>query len=286
MNTNANPTAIVSRVLIALGATALLSSCSMPPRQAWNMIQRDGLFNYWAYSSGHQPSFNRPSPPLQQASSQSLAYRPSYTPYGQPRVSYTPPTRSSSAPVANRYYAPSTSPAPAPQIAQPSYRPKTSSSPRRSTKPRIVKVDDEPVYKPSVVDAAPKKSPSPSPSKPSSSPAPKKELPYGNAVAGRPNMVNSPYASKTQLVDVAGMGPGQTVKCPYSGKLFRVPPTQQAANKVESKLDAPALSSPSKSDDKPKSPSKPEDKPKSEPKTSEAPKSEPKAESKAEEKKP
>jgi len=277
MKTRSNPTAIASRILLALGATALISSCSMPPRQAWSMIQRDGLFNYWAYSSGHQPSFSRPSPPLQRSSSQSLAYRPSYTPYGQPRVSYTPPARSSSTPVTNRYYAPSTSPAPAPQIAQPSYRPKSSSSsPRRSTKPRIVKVDDEPVYKSSVVDAAPKKSPSPSPSKPSSSPAPKKDLPYGNAVAGRPNMVNSPYANKTQLVDVAGMGPGQTVKCPYSGKLFRVPPTQQAANKVESKLDAPAL----------KSPAKTEDKPKSEPKSSEAPKSEPKAESKAEEKKP
>jgi hypothetical protein len=178
--------------------------------------------------------------------------------------------------VTNRYDAPSTSPAPAPQLAQPSYRPKSSSSPRRSTKPRIVKVDDEPVYKSSVVETTPKKSPSPSPSKPSSSPAPKKDLPYGNAVAGRPNMVNSPYASKAQLVDVAGMGPGQTVKCPYSGKLFRVPPTQQAANKVESKLDAPAL----------KSPAKTEDKPKSEPKISEAPKSEPKAESKPEEKKP
>jgi len=276
MKTRSNPTVIASRLLLALGATALISSCSMPPRQAWSMIQRDGLFNYWAYSTGHQPIFSRPSPPLQRSSSQSLAYRPSYKPYGQPRVSYTPPARSSAAPVTNRYYAPSTSPAPAPQIAQPSYRPKTSSSPSRSTKPRIVKVDDEPVYKSPVVDAAPKKSPSPSPSKPSSSPAPKKDLPYGNAVAGRPNMVNSPYASKTQLVDVAGMGPGQTVKCPYSGKLFRVPPTQQAANKVESKLDAPAL----------KSPAKTEDKPKSEPKSAEAPKSEPKAESKAEEKKP
>jgi hypothetical protein len=58
-------------------------------------------------------------------------------------------------------------------------------------------------------------------------------------------MVNSPYAGNSQLVDVAGMAPGQTVKCPYSGKLFRVPPTQQASSsKSESKLDSPKLSSP------------------------------------------
>lgn len=282
MNAIKNPTAIVSRALLALGATALLSSCSMPPRQAWSMIQRDGLFNYWAYSSGHEPTYGRPSPPLQRASSQSLAYRPSTLPYGQPRPLYSTAPSSTSALATNPYYAPATSPAPARQLAQPSYRPKASSTPRRSTKPRIVTVDDEPVAKPSIVEVTPKKSPSPAPSKPSTSSsgtsaAPKKELPYGSAVAGRTNMVTSPYASKTQLVDVAGMSPGQTVKCPYSGKLFRVPPTQQAANKVESKLEAPEL----------KSPAKTEDKPKAEPKKSaEAPKSEPKAESKPEEKKP
>lgn len=277
MNAIKNPSAIVSRVLLAMGATALLSSCSMPPRQAWSMIQRDGLFNYWAYSTGHEPAFGRPSPPLQRAPSQSLAYRPSTLPYGQPRPLYTTTAPSSTSALAtNRYYAPVNSPAPAPQIAQPSYRPKSSSTPRRSTKPRVVRVDDEPVTKPSIVEVTPKKTPLPAPSKPStsssgSSAAPKKELPYGSAVAGRTNMVTSPYASKTQLVDVAGMSPGQTVKCPYSGKLFRVPPTQQAANKVESKLEAPEL----------KSPAKAEDKPKAEPKKStEAPKSEPKPEEK------
>lgn len=282
MNAIKNPTAIVSRALLALGATALLSSCSMPPRQAWSMIQRDGLFNYWAYSTGHQPTYGRPSPPLQRASSQSLAYRPSTLPYGQPRPLYTTAPSRTSALATNRYYAPASSPAP--QLAQPSYRPKSSTTPRRSTKPRIVTVDDEPVSKPSMVEVTPKKSPSTAPSKPSSStastPAPKKELPYGSAVAGRTNMVTSPYASKTQLVDVAGMSPGQTVKCPYSGKLFRVPPTQQAANKVESKLEAPELKSPAKSS------SKTEDKPKAEPKSADAPKSEPKTESKPEEKKP
>ena len=58
-------------------------------------------------------------------------------------------------------------------------------------------------------------------------------------MAGRVNMVNSPYAGKTQLVDVSGMSAGQTVKCPYTGKLFKVPAAQQAQNKVESKTEAP-----------------------------------------------
>jgi hypothetical protein len=50
------------------------------------------------------------------------------------------------------------------------------------------------------------------------------EMPYGNAIVGRPGFVNSPYAAKHQLVDVTGLPTGMEVKCPYSGKLFRVPP--------------------------------------------------------------
>lgn len=79
-------------------------------------------------------------------------------------------------------------------------------------------------------------------------------LPYGTAVPGRMNMVNSPFAGKTQLVDVSGMSAGQTVKCPYTGKLFKVPPTQQAANRAEARLEpkaeAPKLSEEPKAEDK------------------------------------
>jgi len=50
------------------------------------------------------------------------------------------------------------------------------------------------------------------------------ELPYGSPISGRPGFVNSPFAAKHQLVDVTGLPVGMEVKCPYTGKLFRVPP--------------------------------------------------------------
>lgn len=57
------------------------------------------------------------------------------------------------------------------------------------------------------------------------------EVPYGDPISGRPGFVNSPYAAKHQLVDVTGLPAGMEVKCPYSGKLFRVPPQDMAAGK-------------------------------------------------------
>ncbi len=49
------------------------------------------------------------------------------------------------------------------------------------------------------------------------------EMPYATPVAGKPGLVTSPFAPYAGYVDVRGYPPGQEVKCPYTGKLFRVP---------------------------------------------------------------
>ncbi|MCX6857498.1 MAG: hypothetical protein NTV80_21645 [Verrucomicrobia bacterium] len=69
----------------------------------------------------------------------------------------------------------------------------------------------------------PKLEPTPAPTPPPSS-APAADLPYGSSIPGRAGFVNSPFAAKHQLVDVTGLPTGMEVKCPYTGKLFRVPP--------------------------------------------------------------
>lgn len=63
-------------------------------------------------------------------------------------------------------------------------------------------------------------------------PAPAPEIPYGTPIQGRPGYVNSPYAAAHQLVDVTGLPVGMEVKCPYTGKLFRVPPQDMASGKT------------------------------------------------------
>jgi hypothetical protein len=76
---------------------------------------------------------------------------------------------------------------------------------------------------------------------------PPSSLPYGKNIPNRPGMVNSPYAASHQIVDVTGLKPGQEVKCPFTGKLFRVPGSEQAANKPK----VPEISSPDNAPKKP-----------------------------------
>ncbi len=105
------------------------------------------------------------------------------------------------------------------------------SSQRRDSEPETPRIS-APVQPNTDVAALTKSAPV-APSIPATNPLPQPkvetpsntpELPYGSAITGRPGFVNSPYAAKHQLVDVTGLPVGMEVKCPYTGKLFRVPP--------------------------------------------------------------
>ena len=69
---------------------------------------------------------------------------------------------------------------------------------------------------------SPEKSPEPSTAtaKPA---APREDLPVGQPVVGKKGFVYSPYASDKGQVDVQDIPSGTKVKCPYTGKTFRVP---------------------------------------------------------------
>lgn len=54
-------------------------------------------------------------------------------------------------------------------------------------------------------------------------PAKREDLPYGISIPGRKGYVYSPYTDNKQQVDVTDIPTGTKVKCPYTGKVFRVP---------------------------------------------------------------
>ncbi len=58
----------------------------------------------------------------------------------------------------------------------------------------------------------------------------KPEMPVGVWVEGKPGYVYSPFADKAKIVDLTGLEAGTMVRCPYSGKLFLVPPSEGEAD--------------------------------------------------------
>jgi len=239
-------TRLLTLILVAAG----LASCKLPPRYAMREIQSKGLFSYLStdYSSGYSYGGGAYA---------SGAPFQSQRPYAEPRPVNPIPYRSTYHTNRNLRadydrvpYRPKTV-----TRSEPSYTPP--SRPRKSS-PSVVDTPDEPrrssppsAPQEKIVTDAPKSStttPAPTPA-----PAPVEEnLPFGTPVAGRPGMVVSPYTdpSKKQLVDVTGLPTGEKVKDPYSGKLFRVPPTQQADNKKNGTTTPEAPAKPEPDTDK------------------------------------
>ncbi len=204
------------RMLSLIILAAALTSCQLPPRYAMREIQSKGLFNYLSsdYSTA-SPSYYASAAPFQLQ-----------RPYAEPRPVNPIPYRST-------YHTNRNLKADYNRVP---YRPKTvtrSSNSRTKTNSGTASKDDIVKNEPKLPPSLAKSSPAPAKETPNSevTKIPAESLPYGAAVSGRPGMVTSPYALKHQLVDVSGLAPGDAVKDPYSGKLFRVPPTQQAADK-------------------------------------------------------
>ena len=238
--------------LVTISLVALmLASCAVPPRQAWQQIQSRGLISYYMAKDSRPlganhagtPTLAQRTAPVQTPSPSVGPDRPSTPPPamlnaasmpvaqavpdlpGYVRTPFTNPPRlvdvrgmSAGSKVVCPYtqrpfLVPGGVTAASSNIA--ANRPKTPAPER----PRTTPIDAN-----SNVAAMTKTAPS-TPSVAPTPPAPATaDLPYGTPISGRPGFVNSPFAAKHQLVDVTGLPVGMEVKCPYTGKLFRVPP--------------------------------------------------------------
>lgn len=64
----------------------------------------------------------------------------------------------------------------------------------------------------------------PTPSAPPPAPPPAAaDIPYATRIANKPGFVKSPFDPNGQAIDVRDFQSGQKARCPYTGKIFRVP---------------------------------------------------------------
>lgn len=271
----------LSRASAAVFGLLCLSSCALPPREAWRVIRNDGLFPYIAVEMGNRPvpgyvhvptvrssrfvtltgSAKAPGPVvaagtyvkrpafclaanpfLDTGARHAAAPKPPLAPALAPVVKPTTPKP----PVIATEPAPKPQPAPASVIAKepekpkaaPQPAPKPSISREIASAPKAKKADETPAPAPKP-KLPPNPTPAPNPDRIVAGKPVSPELPFGSPIPGRPGLVNSPFAGKNQLVDVTGLEPGQEVKCPYSGRLFRVPGVKEARSDVKTELEPP-----------------------------------------------
>lgn len=284
-------TRLFSRFALMAIAASAVTSCSLPPQQAWRQIQRDGLIPFmvqeWnsgtpansAPASQQQMLAKTTTPPVRMVASVTPAPQRSAADLIGPPANNTPspamidaakiPTADAAVGIPGYVRSPYTTPprlvdvrgmtagskVVCPFTHKPFLVPAAATAPAvaATTAPAPVKTTPAPSQPaaatppagPSQVAALTPKAMSAPPT--STTPAPQaatqtppapaatapQEIPQGVPIVGRPGFVNSPFAAKHQLVDVTGLPVGMEVKCPYTGKLFRVPPQAQGQVPVE-----------------------------------------------------
>ena len=252
----------------ALAGSALMIclasvSCKLPPRQAWNSIQQRGLIPVLFPANAAEGADPAPagSTAIAQSGTEALKVQAvktpelASTPFATPvpgRSGYVFSPHSAGHKLIDvREYAAGAE-ARCPYTMQPFMVPdfaalaaaaKTKPAPRpQRSIAEVVSRNPEPRLRDETVDVAPLLPTNTIVNIPST---PATEIPYGSRVEGRPGFVNSPFAQKNQLVDVAGIAPGVEERCPYSNKLFRVPePLPEETTPEPATVIPPAPASP------------------------------------------
>lgn len=267
---------------IAIGVTTL-TSCSLPPGVSWNDVRSRGLVTALMDYQPGPAEVSTPAGPqdpvrVQEVVRPQIATAPYATPVpSRPGYVYSPHAKGNRV-VDVRDFSPGeevrcpftmqaflvpnltqniarqqpANPKPVAQMV--STAPSTLSELSIPASPEMTPSQPKPEKKEKKDTAREEPKPRPEPKKevaPAEIPA---DLPFGSRVTGRPGFVYSPYAEKNQLVDVAGIAPGVEVKCPYTGRLFRVPEPLPEESAAPAPQPTPPANNPAKPEAAPQTP--------------------------------